>query len=129
MGELLQNLIRRAAEASPDKIAFTDGKTSISYGELESKSNQLANLLVEQGMKIGDRAAVFMPRCAQTAVAFYGILKSGGIVVPVDPGMPAGGVRSLIRNCGIRFMLTNPKRLVLCDRFSRCLNQSNVPLE
>ena len=110
MGELLQNLIRRAAEASPDKIAFTDGKTSISYGELESKSNQLANLLVEQGMKIGDRAAVFMPRCAQTAVAFYGILKSGGIVVPVDPGMPAGGVRSLIRNCGIRFMLTNPKK-------------------
>ena len=110
MSELLQNMIRRAAVASPDKIAFTDGKNSISYGELESKSNQLANLLVEKGMKIGDRAAVFMPRCAQTAVAIYGILKAGGIFVPVDPGMPAGGVRSLVRNCGIRFILTSPKK-------------------
>lgn len=110
MSKLLQDMIRKAAAASPNKIAFTDGKASISYRDLDAQSNQLANLLVEQGMEIGDRAAVFMPRCVQTAIAFYGILKSGGIVVPVDPGMPAGGVRSLIRNCGIRFLLTSPKK-------------------
>jgi len=61
-------------------------------------------------LKVGDRAALFMPRCAETAVAFYGILKSGGIVVPVDPGMPAGGLRSLVHNCGIRFLLTSLKK-------------------
>jgi len=90
MSELLQDLVRAAAKEFPSNIAFTDGTTSISYRQLDTKSSQLANLLVEQGMEIGDRAAVFMPRCAQTAIAFYGILKSGGIVVPVDPGMPAG---------------------------------------
>ena len=110
MSALLQDMIGKVAAASPDNIAFTDGKTSVSYGDLESRSNRLANLLVENGLEVGDRAAVFMPRCAETAVAFYGILKSGGIVVPVDPGMPAGGVRSLVRNCGIRFLLTSPKK-------------------
>lgn len=110
MNKLLHQMVSDSAAASPDSIAFTDGKSSVTYKALDRKSSRLANLLVEQGLKVGDRVGVFMPRCTETAVAVYGILKAGGVFVPIDPGMPTGGVRSLIGNCGIRFLLTSPKK-------------------
>ena len=110
MSQLLHHAVTSAAQVSPAKIAFTDGVTSITYQELDDRSNQLAHLLVQQGLGLGDRVAVFMPRCAETAIAVYAILKAGGVLVPVDPGMPTGGVRGLIQNCGIRFMITSPKK-------------------
>ena len=110
MSQLLYHMVTSAAQTSPTKVAFTDGTTSITYQELDDCSNQLAHLLVKQDLQRGDRVAVFMPRCAETAVAVYAILKAGGILVPIDPGMPVGGVRSLIQNCRIRFMITNTKK-------------------
>jgi len=80
VSQLLHGMLSQAAAVSPERIAFTDGKTSISYRDLDIRSNRLANLLIERGLQLGDRVAVFMPRCSETAVAFYGILKSGGIV-------------------------------------------------
>lgn len=108
--KLIHQMVSKAAVASPDQIAFTDSKSSVTYRELDQKSNQLANLLVAEGLKIGDRVGVFMPRCTDTAIAVYSILKAGGVFVPVDPGLRAGGVRSLVDNCGIRFLLTNTKK-------------------
>jgi len=113
---LLHHMVSRAAAKSPNQVAFTDGKSSVSYQELDRQSNQLADFLVENGLQVGDRVAVFMPRCTRTAVAVYGILKAGGIFVPVDPGMPAGGVQSLIRNCGIRFLLSSPAKVRKLDQ-------------
>ena len=110
MSQLLHHMVTSTAQTSPTKVAFTDGTTSITYQELDDCSNQLAHLLVKQDLQRGDRVAVFMPRCAETAVAVYAILKAGGILVPIDPGMPVGGVRSLIQNCRIRFMITNSKK-------------------
>lgn len=110
MSQLLHHMVTSTAQTSPAKIAFTDGVTSITYRELDDRSSQLAHLLVQQGLQPGDRVAVFMPRCAETAIAVYAILKAGGVLVPVDPSMPTGGVRGLIQNCGIRFMITSPKK-------------------
>ena len=101
MSQLLHHMVTSTAQTSPTKVAFTDGTTSITYQELDDCSNQLAHLLVKQDLQRGDRVAVFMPRCAETAVAVYAILKAGGILVPIDPGMPVGGVRSLIQNLSL----------------------------
>jgi len=110
MSQLLHDMMTLAALELPTKVAFTDNVTSLTYQDLDHRSSQLAHLLVKQNLQLGDRVAVFMPRCAETAIAVYAILKAGGILVPIDPGMPTGGVRSLIQNCGIRFMITNPKK-------------------
>ncbi len=110
MSQLLHHMVTSTARTYPEKVAFTDNVTEITYRELDYRSSRLAHLLVEQDLRRGDRVAVFMPRCSETALAVYAILKAGGVLVPIDPGMPVGGVRSLIQNCGIRFMITSPKK-------------------
>lgn len=77
--------LRHWAETTPDKPAIHFYGHELSYAELEDLSNRFAALLLDQGVKAGDRVAVFMPNCPQLHVAFYGILKAGAIHAPVSP--------------------------------------------
>ena len=106
----LHDVVAESAQRSPNSAAFTCNTQKLTYAELDRQSNQLGQLLTKEGLQPGDRVGVFMPRCIETAIAVYGVLKAGGVFVPVDPAMPAGGVRSLITNCGIRFLISHSKK-------------------
>ena len=110
MIRLLHQTIAQAAEAAPDAQAFVCGPRAIGYGDLEDASNRLANLLLQQGVSIGDRVGVFMPRCVETAIAVYGILKAGAVFVPIDPHLPVGGVAQLANDCELSVILTQPSK-------------------
>ena len=109
-----------AAQKRPEHCAFKCGSEAISYGQLDNDSGKLASFLVQQVPKPGDRIGVFMPRCVETMVAVYGIFKAGCIFVPVDPHLSAGGVANLVQDCGMRLLLTHPKKSrVLSKLFQR----------
>ena len=110
MSILLSQLVDRAAEKLSDRVAFSDPSTGITFGELAMESSQLAHLLVDEGVERGDRVGILLPRCAETAVAVYGVLKAGAAFVPIDPLMPAQRVREIIENCGIRHLITSEKQ-------------------
>ncbi|MCB9138646.1 MAG: long-chain fatty acid--CoA ligase [Caldilineaceae bacterium] len=57
----------------------------MTYSELDKQSNRFAHALIDMGVKPGDRVAVMLPNLPETVVAFYGILKAGGIVVNTNP--------------------------------------------
>lgn len=118
MISLLHQSIAAAADSNADACAFRCGDAQISYGRLESESSRLANFLIEQGVKPVDRIGVFMPRCVETIVAVYGILKAGCIFVPLDPNLTAGGVETLVKDCGIRHLLTHPKKSRVLNRLA-----------
>ncbi len=61
------------------------GDTRLTYRELNELANSLANALIDLGVKKGDRVALYMPNCPQFAIAYYAILKAGGIVVTTSP--------------------------------------------
>lgn len=61
---------------------------TLSYRDMDSQSDALAASLVSMGVRKGDRVAVIMPNCAQFVMAFYAILKAGGIVVAANPTFP-----------------------------------------
>ena len=98
MDNFLQELVSEAAEKRPDSPSFRDGDSTLSYAQLEQQSNQLANMLREYGLQAGDRVAVFLPRCTLTAVAVYGILKAGGVFVPVDPTFSAAALNNVLQS-------------------------------
>jgi amino acid adenylation domain-containing protein len=125
MAYVLQQLLAKSAKAYPDKPAVWARGKSVTYRELDERSNQLAHLLVEKGIQKGDRVGLFFPKCVESIVSMLGVLKAGGVYVPLDPQMPADRVGYIIANCGIRILITNsdkraalaPETLSLIENF------------
>src|ERR1700730_9766008 len=110
MAYILQQLLTKSAKAYPEKPAVWARGKSITYRELDERSNQLAHFLVEKGINKGDRVGLFFPKCAESIISMLGVLKAGGVYVPLDPQAPADRVGDIIGNCGIRILITNSEK-------------------
>ena len=99
MVELLQDWVGRQAATTPERIAVVCGADRLTYGELDSLSNQLARILRDQGCTPGDRVALLMPKSPLAIAALLGILKADGIYVPLDPSSPAARLKKIVASC------------------------------
>ncbi|HEY2333560.1 MAG TPA: long-chain fatty acid--CoA ligase [Solirubrobacterales bacterium] len=84
MGLNLASLLTESAGRSPDSPAIRLGEAELSYGELARRSGQLAALLGENGIAPGDRVGVMLPNVPEFPVAYYGALRAGAVVVPMN---------------------------------------------
>ena len=107
MAYVLQQLLSKSAKAYPEKPAVWARGKSITYRELDERSNQVAHLLRDLGIEKGDRVGLFFPKCVESIVSMMGVLKAGGVYVPLDPQAPSDRVGYIIGNCGIRVLITN----------------------
>jgi len=73
-----------AADRHPERTAIVLGEDHLSYAELDAASNQVANLLVSRGIVRGDKVALSCPNVPSFTVIYYGILKAGATVVPLN---------------------------------------------
>jgi amino acid adenylation domain-containing protein len=107
----LTQAITLGAERHPEKAAVRRSGKALTYAELETKANQLANMLQEQGVKKGDRVGFYLNKSLETIIGVYGIMKAGAAYVPLDPFAPAPRLAFVIRNCGIRHLITSEMKL------------------
>ena len=84
MGENLASIVTFGAERAPDSPAIRLGEIELSYGRLDERSARLATLLRERGLEPGDRVGVMLPNVPEFPVAYYGVLRAGAIVVPMN---------------------------------------------
>jgi len=82
-----------------------DGNERLTYGRLEELANRLANLLVGEGCKIGDRIALLTPKTTLAIVSMLGVLKAGAAYVPIDPSSPPRRVARVLAACRPRFAM------------------------
>jgi non-ribosomal peptide synthetase-like protein len=80
---------------------------SYTYAELDAKSNYIAKLIQESGMKKGDIIAIFLPRSPAVYISIIGILKAGGAYIAIDPVYPDDRVDYILQDTATRFVLTN----------------------
>jgi long-chain acyl-CoA synthetase len=80
---LAYNLIATTLER-PDSPALRVGETVTSYAELEAATAGVVELLHEHGIEPGDRVGVMLPNVAEFAFVYYGVLRAGGVVVPMN---------------------------------------------
>jgi 2,3-dihydroxybenzoate-AMP ligase len=80
-GLTLGDLLDRAADIHPDKEAFVDGKTRLTYGEAREKANKLAVGLMDLGIQPLDRVLVQLPNWNEFVFAYFALQKIGAIVV------------------------------------------------
>ncbi|WP_432015628.1 amino acid adenylation domain-containing protein [Streptomyces cucumeris] len=86
--DTLPDLLARYAARTPDAVAVTDPRTSLSYAELDRRANRLAHLLHARGTAAGDLVGICADRGADLIVGIVGILKAGAAYVPLDPEHP-----------------------------------------
>jgi long-chain acyl-CoA synthetase len=83
MTNLALNLTE-AARSHPDSVALRLDEFEMPYAGLDAASARLAGLLVERGVRPGDRVGVMLPNVPYFAIAYYGVLRAGGVVVPMN---------------------------------------------
>ncbi|WP_206511640.1 non-ribosomal peptide synthetase, partial [Rhodococcus sp. KRD197] len=87
-----------------DALIFED--SVVSYGELDSRSSQLARMLADFGVGAGDVVALALPRSPETIVAMWACAKAGAAFLPVDPTYPADRIKHMIVDSGATLGLT-----------------------
>jgi amino acid adenylation domain-containing protein len=87
-----------------------DGARSLTYAELDRRSNQVARLLAELGVAPGDRVGLYLDKSVDSVVGLYGVLKAGAAYVPLDPGAPVRRLAYIVENCGIQVLLTGAEK-------------------
>ncbi len=80
----LSTLLEDTARQHPDRDAVVLGDTRLSYAQVNGAANQVANLLVERGVQPGDKVALSCPNLPYFTIVYYGILKAGATVVPLN---------------------------------------------
>jgi long-chain acyl-CoA synthetase len=78
-------ILTETAAASPDKAAALYDGGQLSYRELDELSDRLAVALEKVGIEPGDPVAMQLPNIPQFLIAYFGILKAGAVVVPLNP--------------------------------------------
>ncbi len=80
----LASLLEGSAQTYPDRTALVFGDMRLSYTQVNAMANQVANLLTSRGIVPGDKVALSCPNLPYFPVIYYGILKAGATVVPLN---------------------------------------------
>jgi amino acid adenylation domain-containing protein len=122
---LLHELMLEAAGRWPEAPAVTLRGASITYGALDAWSNRLAHLLVDSGVRRGDRVGIFREKSVAAIAAVYAVLKAGAAYVPLDPHAPPARLAYIARDCDLRVLFTGADRLAACQQ----MRERQAPLE
>jgi len=107
---LVQEFLERNAERAPGREALVAGSDRLTYQDLETSSNSLANTLIEHGVEYGDRVAVMMDNSAECVTAIWAALKAGGIFLVINPTTKQHKTEYILNDCGATALLTQSSK-------------------
>lgn len=120
MSRLLQDTLLATLERYPDRTALVVGDVRMSYLEMTHYACRLAHALRSQGVRRGDRVAIFMDNTWQSALSIYGVLLAGGVFVVVNAQTKADKLAYILRDADARVLLTEP---LLAKTFGSAIEQ------
>jgi amino acid adenylation domain-containing protein len=115
MSGLLQEWVTHHAERAPDAAALVMDRETLTYGELDRVSNQVARTLVDGGCRRGDRVCLLAPKSPAAIIGIIGILKADCTFVPLDPQSPAARLRKAIESSACKWILASGNVAPLLD--------------
>ncbi|WP_213576073.1 AMP-binding protein [Rhodococcus sp. USK13] len=98
--------LRHWATRRPDTVAIDFYGRRITYAEFDDLSDRFAGWLLEQGATAGDRVGVHLANCPQFHIAMLGILKIGGVHVPINPLFREHELIYELNDAGVEILLT-----------------------
>ena len=103
---LMHAAFANMAAVGPERNALRYGKTTLSYGELDARSNRLARELRARGVQRGALVGLCLPRDANMVIALLAVLKAGATYVPLDPEFPQARLDYYAEDADLALLLT-----------------------
>lgn len=113
--------LEQSAEKLPQKVAFADEKSQITYTELCARAQRIGTYLAEKYGKRNQPVAVVIDRNIESLVMFLGVVYSGNFYVPIDLGLPKERVESMFATLEPMAVLGLEEATALVDSFGYCL--------
>jgi len=109
----LARILDDTARAHPDRPAVRLDDLTLTYRQLSDLSTRAADWLHEHGVAPGDRVGIMLPNIAQFPVLYYGVLRAGGTVVPMNPLLKAREIEHYLGDSGAKLVFsTSPEATV-----------------
>ncbi|HEX5746349.1 MAG TPA: amino acid adenylation domain-containing protein, partial [Archangium sp.] len=102
----IPSLFEAQVERAPDSVAVEYQGQTLTYRQLNSRSNQLAHHLRQLGVGPEVRVGLCLERSLELVVGILGVLKAGGTYVPFDPSYPADRLSFMLQDTGVKVILT-----------------------
>jgi long-chain acyl-CoA synthetase len=112
----LGRMLAESAERMPDKTAILFRGQGTTYSEFDRRANQVANALISLGIAPGDRVALYMHNLPLFMEAYYGILKAGASVVPMNVLYKMGEVEYILKDSGAKALMSFSSAAVPYDK-------------
>ena len=107
---LVHEFLEHSADRLPTKVALVADGQRLTYQDVEAQANRLANALRAQGLKRGDRVALFLPNCLELALSIFAILKAGGVFVPINHTTKLDKCRYILNHCDAKVLITSGRQ-------------------
>jgi len=104
--QCLHEVVETQVECTPDAIALVFEEQHLSYRELNAKANQVAHHLQDLGVRPEVLVGVYMERSLEMVIGLLGILKAGGVYLPLDPNHPKERISFMLRDAETPIVLT-----------------------
>lgn len=102
----VHHLVELQAACTPEAVAVVFGNKHLTYGELDQEANKLAHYLRGLGANSETRIGLFLERGLKTVVGLIGILKAGGVFVPLDPNYPQERLSFMLADAQVSILVT-----------------------
>ncbi len=126
----IHDLFEQQVKENPEAIAVVFEETQLTYGELNSKANQLAHYLIKERQVTPDTlVGICVERSLDMIVGIMGILKAGGAYVPLDPSYPAARLAYMLDDTSVSTVLTHTQlkgQTPISDAQAVCLDSDDM---
>ncbi len=116
----LIDLFEEQVQKTPDDIAVVFEDEQLTYKELNEKTNQVANYLIEQGVSNNSIIGIMLPRSLEMIVAMFAILKCGAAYLPLDPTYPKNRIKYILKDSNVNILLVKSRNISLNN--VNCIN-------
>ena len=97
---LVHSFLEESAQKRPEAVLVVETTGERTYGQVEAQANRIARALLDQGARPGDRIALLCANSAEYIEAYYGILKTGAIVVSLNAQARPENLIEMLEDCG-----------------------------
>ena len=107
-GNILSSFLRQCAQTPNQELVFFEDQ-AFTYQEIDQRSNQLANYLLAQGIRKGDRVGLYFKRSPEFIISIWAVLKTGASYVSIPSDYPTQRVAFIIQDADLKILLSHNK--------------------
>jgi len=115
---LIQDFLESSAARLPEKVALVCDQQRLTYAQIDAMANRLANAMLANGLRRGDRIAIYLNNSVEAVIGIFATLKAGGVFVPLNPTTKRDKLVYILNNCRATGLLIESRQLPMLEEIA-----------